>query len=350
MSGLQRQQSKGRGRLNAEEYRELFEECHDAMVVTARDGTILEANHAASEMFDWPHERFLGMDILGVYANPEDRARYQEQIEREGYVRDYEVVFVTRDGRRLDCLLTNVVRRAADGSVLGYQSIVRDVTEARRLAAEFVAIEDHERRRIAADLHDRVGQTLAASRMKIEDLRQADEEERQTLLHDIDGLLERTMEELRTLVFDLSPPELHYYGLVAALHSLAGQLDKEHGLRVSLVCEGDCEVAEEGLRATLFRCLRELLLNVVRHAGTDAAAVSLRRDGTGLSLAVADRGRGFDPSPEAARQGTGFGLFSIGECLRQAGGSFDIESTPGQGTRCVLAIPSPLLEKKESSR
>ena len=78
--------------------------------------------------------------------------------------------------------------------------------------------------------------------------------------------------------------------------------------------------------------------------------MSLRRDGTGLSLAVADRGRGFDPSPEDARQGTGFGLFSIGECLRQAGGSFDIESTPGQGTRCVLAIPSPLLEKKESSR
>ena len=158
------------------------------------------------------------------------------------------------------------------------------------------------------------------------------------------------MEELRTLVFDLSPPELHYYGLVAALHSLAGQLEKEHGLRVSLVCEGDCEVAEEGLRATLFRCLRELLLNVVRHAGTDAAAVSLRRDRRELSLAVVDRGRGFDSPAEGARQRTGFGLFSIGECLRQAGGSFEIESTPGQGTRCVLAVPSQLLEQKENSR
>ena len=337
-------------RLNAEEYRELFEECHDAMVVTARNGTVLEANHAASEMFDWPHDRFLGMDILGVYADREDRARYQERIEREGYVRDYEVVFVTRDGRRLDCLLTNVVRRAADGSVRGYQSIVRDVTEARRMAAEFVAVEEGERRRIAADLHDGAGQTLAVSRLKIEDLRQADEEERQTLLDDLEGLLDRMRGELRTLVFDLSPPVLHEDGLVAGLRWLAGQLEKKHGLRVSLECEGDCEVAEEGLRATLFRCLRELLLNVVRHAGTDAAVVSLRRDRTGLSLAVADRGRGFDPSPAGARQRTGFGLFSIGECLRQAGGSFDIESTPGQETRCVLAIPSPLLEHKDSSR
>ena len=320
------------------------------MVVTARDGTILEANRAASEMFDWPHDRFLGMNVLDVYADREDRARYQERIEREGYVRDYEVVFVTRDRRRLDCLLTNVVRRAADGSVLGYQSIVRDVTEARRLAAELVAIQDRERRRIASGLHDGACQTLAVARMKIEDLRQADEEQRQPLLDYTDGLLERTMGELRTLVFDLSPPELHHFGLVAALHSLAGQLDKEHGLRVALECEGDCEVAEEGMRDTLFRCLRELLLNVVRHAGTDAAAVSLRRDKTGLSLAVVDRGRGFDPSPEDPRPRTGYGLFSIGECLRQAGGSFDIQSTPGQGTRCVLAIPAPLLEKKESSR
>ena len=92
-------------RLNLEEYRELFEECRDAMAIIARDGTILDANRAASALFAWPHAEFLGRNILGVYANPEDRARYQEQIERDGYVRDFEVVFVTRDGRRLDCPL-----------------------------------------------------------------------------------------------------------------------------------------------------------------------------------------------------------------------------------------------------
>ena len=364
MSGLKRQQSKGSGRLNAEEYRELFEECHEAMAIIARDGTILDANHAASELFDWPHAEFLGMNILSVYANPEDRARYQEQIERDGYVRDFEVVFVTRGGRRLDCLLTTVVRRAADGRVIGYQGLVRDDTERRRMdrelreyhqqvramAAGFVAIEDRERRRIAVDLHDRVGQTLAASQMKIDVLRQADGEARQALLEDLHGLLDRTKRELRTLVFELSPPVLHDFGLVAGLRSLAGHLEEEHGLRVSLESQGDCEVADEDLRATLFRCLRELLLNVVRHAGTDAAAVSLRRDERQLSLAVADRGRGFEPTPDGARQGLGFGLFSIRECLSQAGGSFAIESAPGQGTRCVLAVPSSSLEPKENSR
>ena len=78
MSGLKRQQSKGSGRLNARQYRELFEESHDAMAIIARDGTILDANLAASELFAWPHAEFLGMNIRSVYANPEDRARYQK--------------------------------------------------------------------------------------------------------------------------------------------------------------------------------------------------------------------------------------------------------------------------------
>ena len=365
MSEQQQQQRKGTaGRLSGQQYRELFEESHDAMVVTERDGTILDANHAASELFAWPHAEFLGMNILSVYADPEDRARYQEEIERDGYVRDYEVVFVTRDGSRLDCLLTTVVRRAPDGSVIGYQGIVRDVTERKRMekelreyheqvrsmAAGIVAIEDRERRRLAVDLHDGVGQVLAASRMQVEALRQAGERERQALIDDLHGLFDRMRGELRTLVFDLNPPVLHDFGLVAGLQWLAGKLEQEHGLRVRLECEGNCEVADEGLRATLFRCLRELLLNIARHAGTDAAVVSLRRDETQLSLAVADRGRGFDPHLEGPRQRSGFGLFSIGECLRQAGGTFDIESAPGQGTRCVLAVPSPSLERKENSR
>ena len=364
MSGQKRQQGKGSGQLNAEEYRELFEECHEAMAIIARDGTILDANQAASELFGWPHAEFLGRNILSVYADPEDRARYQEQIERDGFVRDFEVVFVTRDGRRLDCLLATVVRRAADGRVIGYQGIVRDVTERKRMekelrvyheqvrsmAAGIVAVEDRERRRIAVDLHDQAAQTLALARMKITTLRHAGEDPGPALLDDLQGLLDRMDGELRTMVFELSPPVLHDFGLVAGLRWLAGKLETEHGLRVRLESEGDCEVPDGVLRATLFRCLRELLFNVARHSGTGAAVVSLARDETQLSLAVADRGRGFEPSPEGARQPSGFGLFSIGECLSQAGGTFDVESAPGQGTRCVLSVPSSSLEGKENSR
>ena len=340
-------------RLSGRQYRELFEESHDAILITQRDGVILDANHAASELFAWPHADFIGMNVRRIYANAEDRARFQEQIEREGFVRDFEVVCVTRDGRRLDCLMTTVVRRAPDGSVSGYQGIVRDISERkqlererreyhdqlRSLATELVVMEDRERRRIALDLHDRIGQILAVSQIKVEALRQAAGGERQVLLDDLHGLLDQMNDDVRSLISDLSPPVLHDLGLVPGLQSLAGRLEQELGLRVRIESEGDCEVPDRDLRASLYRCIRELLLNVTRHAGTDAAGVALLREGTELSVVVEDRGRGFDPHPEGIRHRFGFGLFSIRECMTQAGGSFHIESTPGRGTRCRLTVP-----------
>ncbi len=307
-------------RLSGQQYRELFEESHDAILIIARDGVILDANHAASELFAWPHADFIGMNVRRIYANAKDRERFQEQIEREGYVRDFEVVCVTRDARRLDCLITTVVRRAADGSVSGYQGIVRDVSERkqlererreyhdqlRSLATELVVIEDRERRRIALNLHDRIGQILAVSQIKVEALRQAaGDSERQVLLNDLHGLLDRMNEDVRSLISDLSPPVLHDLGLVPGVQWLAGKLEEELGLRVRVESEGDCEVPDKDLRASLFRCIRELLLNVTRHAGTEAARVSLRREETELSVVVEDSGRGFDPlHPEGLGTGT----------------------------------------------
>ena len=147
-------------------------------------------------------------------------------------------------------------------------------------------------------------------------------------------------DDVRSLMSDLSPPVLHDLGLVPGLQSLAGKLEEELGLRVRIESEGDCEVPDKDLRASLYRCIRELLLNVTRHAGTDAAGVSLLREGAELRVVVEDSGRGFDPlHPEGIRHRLGFGLFSIRECMTQAGGSFHIESTPGQGTRCRLTVP-----------
>ena len=114
-------------------YRDLFEESHDALLITERDGTIVAANAAAAALFGYERDELTGFDIRRFYLNPDDRARFQEAIERAGFVRDFEVAFRARHGRRLDCLLTTVVRRAADGTVTGYQGIIHDVTERKRM-------------------------------------------------------------------------------------------------------------------------------------------------------------------------------------------------------------------------
>ena len=348
-------------RLNAEQYRELFEECHDAMAIIARDGTILDANHAASELFAWPHAEFLGMNIISVYANPEDRALYQEQVERDGFVRDFEVVFVTRDRRRLDCLLTTVVRRAPDGSVIGYQGIIFDVTERRRmekqmhdyqrrlrsLTRELSQSAERERARIAAGIHDGVLQLVVAGQLKLKELQGKIETEDPLVAH-LRVLFDQMANDLRTMTFDLSPPVLRKLGLVPGLEWLGSQIEGRYGLAVNLATEGKCEILDTDLRALAFRCIRELLLNVATHAGTDRAKVSLRREETHLQVTVIDEGRGFVGGQLGSFDGEPhFGLFSIRERLTLAGGRLDIESAPGKGTRCLLEIPFTPSEEED---
>ena len=115
-----------------EKYRTLFEESKDAIFITSQQGAFLDFNQAMLELFGYTREEMFRLDTREVYANPLDRQRFQQEIEQKEAVRDYEVKFRRKDGVDLDCLLTATVRSDSDGNVLGYQGIVRDITEQRR--------------------------------------------------------------------------------------------------------------------------------------------------------------------------------------------------------------------------
>ena len=333
-------------------YRGLFEASHDALLITERDGTIVAANAAAALLFGYDRDELTGLDIRRLYLNPDDRARFQEAIERAGFVRDFEVAFRARDGRRLDCLLTTAVRRGADGTVTGYQGIIHDVTERRRmekrlrdyqrrlrsLTLELSMNQERERARIATDLHDGVLQLVVAAQLKLQALQRKGGSD-EALIADLRALFDQMAHDLRSMTFDLSPPVLRRLGLVPGLQWLGEQIEDLHGLAVDLATEGDCAVPDPDMRALAFRCIRELLLNAARHAGTDRARVSLRGDETHLQVAVEDEGEGFDSGQIDFAAGSHFGLFSIRERIILVGGRFEIESAPGKGTRCLLAIP-----------
>ncbi len=110
-------------------YHMLFEDSHDAVYVTSLDGRVLEANPAMLELFGLTREEMIGVDAHSFYANPDDRTEFQRAIERSGTVVDYELELTKRSGDAMSCLLTTSVRRAADGSIVGYHGIIRDVTE-----------------------------------------------------------------------------------------------------------------------------------------------------------------------------------------------------------------------------
>jgi PAS domain S-box-containing protein len=113
---------------DAECYRDLFEESKDAVYVSSREGKILSINRAGVELFGYPAEEMIGMDIRMLYADPLDRKWFQGEIEPTGAVKDFELMLLGKDGRKLHCLLTSTVMRSLGGAIRGYQGIIRDIT------------------------------------------------------------------------------------------------------------------------------------------------------------------------------------------------------------------------------
>jgi signal transduction histidine kinase len=212
-------------------------------------------------------------------------------------------------------------------------------------ASEAMWAEERERRKLAVDLHDGIGQLLALANMKLGMLRSSAEAHGlDAQLRDVEKLLAEANERSSSLTFQLCPPVLYDVGLVAAVQWLVEDLQNRYGLHVTLDADGQHGPLDEAARISLFRCLRELLINVAKHAGTSRANVRFRDAERSLVVAVEDIGVGMSPGTE----NDGYGLFSIRERMNQLGGTMQVESAPDQGTRVVLIAPIGNGEPEES--
>ena len=211
------------------------------------------------------------------------------------------------------------------------------------LASELTLAEQRERKRLASELHDYLAQILALARIKMSQLRQKVPTEApaaQPLVGDIDNLLEKAGEYTRSLMAKLNPPVLDELGLPSALTWLAKQMPL-HGLMVDVRLSDDRVQLPDDQSVLLFQSVRELLINVAKHAGTDRATVSLKLDpDQRLRIEVEDHGRGFDPDAMEAKSVNGhFGLFSVKERMQAMGGRLEVASRPGEGTTVTMLLP-----------
>ena len=225
------------------------------------------------------------------------------------------------------------VRKEAEQRLLAYQGKLRS------LASELSLAEERERRRIAIGLHDDACQTLVLSKMKLQELGKplsaGDVEEIAEICKALDG----TLESVRELVFDLSSPTLYKFGLEAALEELLhDKLKSEHGIRYRFHNDDARKPLAEDVRILLYQSVRELLINTIKHARARAVSVDIARCGDCVRITVSDDGVGFDVEEilAAAPRRRGFGLFSIKERLDHIGGSLDIDSQVGRGSRFTL--------------
>lgn len=204
------------------------------------------------------------------------------------------------------------------------------------MSAELTRTEERERRRLAEELHDRVSQVLAVARMRL-GLAVSSGRVDPDNLDAAQRHLAEAIRETRAITSELAPPVLFEIGLGAAVGDLCESLQATHGIRI----ECRTEISESGLddeaKMVLLRASRELIMNVIKHAGTDAAWVELSGDDSTVTLTVRDEGGGFDADVRDATQG--FGLFSIRERLLHLNGTLTTESSPGQGTAVTVRVP-----------
>ncbi len=207
----------------------------------------------------------------------------------------------------------------------------------RELASDLTRAEQRERDRLYELLHDEVQPLLVATRLSLSGLNPRTVQE--------DGLrvaaeacehLSRIIQLARSFSLQLSPPLIRERGLNAALASLCRWLRDNHALEVELSSAPDAEPDDMALRLLCFNAVRELLLNVAKHAGTSRVSLALRRaDADILLITVADHGSGFDP----AALTHGSGLASIARRLGMIGGTLSVDSRPGTGTVATLSVP-----------
>ncbi|MGZ5454641.1 MAG: sensor histidine kinase [Candidatus Aminicenantales bacterium] len=222
------------------------------------------------------------------------------------------------------------------------EAIGHSQAQLRRLTTELTLAEERERRAIASDLHDHIGQALAVIRARLRQMQSnAVFSGMEKDIEDTLELLDQTIQSTRTLTFEISPPVLYDLGLEPALQWLCRQFQKKHGLRAEMTSEGSGPLVPDDIQITVFRSVQELLLNAAKHARASAVQVHLARMPAALRVEVRDDGGGFDASREGASMDDhgGYGLFSIRERLRVLGGALRVASSPGRGAAFILEVP-----------
>ena len=323
-------------------------------VYIIKDGKITFANDKFAEIYGYLKSELIGMDSLDL-VHPKDRPYIKEmrkkRLKSEKVPSEYEIRSLKKNGQTIWVNRSLSLINYKDGPAIS--GIVSDMTKRRKaenalresgkelriLSNQLLSAEETERKRIARELHDGIGQALSAIKFSVENslgqLRKISDPSALESLEALIPLTQKTIEEVRTIVKDLRPSILDDLGILATINWFCREFQKVYtGIRIEAEIDAQENIIPSALKTVIYRILQEALNNVAKHSRADLVQLSLQQKDNRIKLSIQDNGVGFDVSETISMKPSrrGFGLASMRERAGLSGADFDVISQAGQGT------------------
>ena len=336
-----------------EKYRSIFENAIEGIFQSTPDGRFISANPALARMFGYDSAEHLISARKDIerehYVNPERHKIFKKCMEENGMVLGFELQAYRKDGSKI--WTSENVRAVQDetGALLYYEGIVEDITQRKEVEAQrrdllrrLVRAQEDEQRRISRELHDQMGQSLAALLLGLTSLRDLVTEEPATrLIQRLQDITNIMAGDMHNLIRELRPTALDDLGLQTALSNYIEEWSQRSAVAIDFHFNGMLnQRLESQLESAIYRIVQEALNNAIKHAAAQNISIILENRGDRILVIVEDDGVGFDvdallKTPTKNRR---FGLLGMQERVALVGGTLNIESTPGVGTTVLVHI------------
>jgi two-component system sensor histidine kinase UhpB len=345
-------------RVREDVLRAIFERAPIGITITDADGRYVRVNPLFQRMLGYTEEELLrltGWDVIHA-DDAEPNRKLREDLfagKREDFA--WERRYVRKNGEVMWSQNTVSLIRDAAGAPQYAMALVEDITQRRfadaairanneslqALTRRLVELQETQRRDISRELHDRVGQTLTAMRINMDMIRTRLAKHDDALIrsrnNDSLELIESAFSAVENVMYELRPPMIDDYGLIAPLQWYAKKFTDRTGIRVEVRGDENWRCGPE-IELALFRIAQEALNNVARHAQARRVAIELRETGPHIVFIIEDDGVGFDREADRM-ENAGYGFITMRERAEAAGGTFAAHSGSGKGTRITVSVP-----------
>jgi PAS domain S-box-containing protein len=340
--------------------RSLIEASLDPLVTINADGKIMDVNMATELVAGVLRHQLIGSDFSDYFTDPQKAKEGYEKVFSKGTIRDYPLAIRHTSGMITDVLYNATVYRNEAGEIQGIFAAARDITDRKRaeealresenrlrfLSSQLLTAQESERKRIALELHDGIGQMLTAIKFKVESILQEEGKgkgkAKEKSLEAIIPMVRESVDEVRRMQMDLRPSTLDDLGVLATLGWFCREYQKIYSrIRIEkeiAIQENEVSVP---LKVVLYRLTQEAMNNIAKHSQADLVRLSLRKQEAQIEWVIEDNGMGFDLEKILSSEGSkrGLGLSSMRERTELSGGKFMIESTQGKGTTIRASWP-----------